>query len=189
VKGTLKAAVRKIKVGSVVMLVMAASVYDTKPVNVMSTIHVAASLDEQQRKVWSRARGTKIDVPFTRLNIIHDYNQYMNQVDRQDHLQRILRASAPSARSSASSSASLSFESPFTDPVWRGSEKTDAKHRTNCQWCKFMWIERGRVRPPDCKAKTYEGPQNKEVMYCTKCGVHLCSASCWNEFHGICGAQ
>ena len=71
----------------------------------------------------------------------------------------------------------------FTDPIWRGTEKTDAKHRADCQWCKFKWAEAGRPRPEGCKAAKYEGPQNKEMMYCTRCGVHLCSASCWNEFH------
>jgi hypothetical protein len=73
----------------------------------------------------------------------------------------------------------------FTDPIWRGTEKTETKHRADCQWCKFKWIENGKQRPDGCKAAKYEGPQNKEVMYCTRCGVHLCSASCWNEFHGL----
>ena len=74
---------------------------------------------------------------------------------------------------------------PFTDPIWRGTMKTAAKHRADCQWCKFKWIEDGRVVPDTFGGKKYEGPQNKEVMFCTKCGVHVCSASCWNEFHGI----
>jgi hypothetical protein len=74
---------------------------------------------------------------------------------------------------------------PFTDPIWRGTKKTDVKHRADCQWCKFKWIEAGKPRPENCTAAKYQGPQNKEVVYCTRCGVHLCSASCWNEFHGI----
>lgn len=285
VKGTMKAAVRKIKVGAVVMLVLAASVYDTKPVNVMTSIHAAANLDEQTRKVWSRNRGVKEDVAFKRLNIIHDYNHHMNQVDRQDHLRGYyrpdswmrcrkwwwsiflfslgagatnaylvylsvceyenvakkdvmshrafleelcdqlchpeLRAPKPSAptremdrpspsrqkrkekeaeegASSDGKSGKLTWarvnrartgydanQHPFTDPLWRGTEKTDAKHRADCQWCKFKWVEGGKQRPPDCKAAKYQGPQNKETMFCTRCGVHLCSASCWNEFHGL----
>lgn len=71
----------------------------------------------------------------------------------------------------------------FSDPIWRGTEKTEAKHRADCQWCKFKWIEEGKPRPEGCKSAKYQGPQNKEV-YCTRCGVLFCSASCWNEFHG-----
>jgi hypothetical protein len=284
VKGTLKVAVRNIKVGTTMMLVLAASVYDTKPVNMLTSVHVAATLDDQMRKVWSRSRGVKEDIAFKRLNIIHDYNQHMNQVDRQDHLrgnyrpdtvmrcrkwwwpiflfamgagatnaylvyrsvcaaegiakEKIMSHRAfleelcdqlchPELRTPKQPEREMERESParqkrkereqesgsgsstkekagkltwarvnraragfdanqhtFTDPIWRGAEQTEKKHRADCQWCKFKWIEAGRPRPEGCKATKFEGPQNKEVMYCTRCGVHFCSASCWNEFHG-----
>jgi hypothetical protein len=73
----------------------------------------------------------------------------------------------------------------MADPIWR-STKSKEMHKADCQWCKFKWIDAGKPRPPDSKAKNYEGPQNKEVLFCTLCRVHLCSAQCWNEFHGLC---
>jgi len=267
-----------------VMLVMAASVYDTKPVNVMTSVHVTATLDEMTRKVWSRSRGLKEDVLYKRLNIIHDYNKHMNQVDRQDQLRGYYRpdqsmrcrkwwwsvflfalgagatnaylvylsvceyegvaqkdamshrefleelcdqlchperrvpkqperemerpsparqkrkereeADAEAGSSGAEKAGRITWARvnraragydanlhPFTDPIWRGTQKTEAKHRADCQWCKFKWIEAGKPRPEGCTSKKYQGPQNKEIMFCTRCGVHLCSASCWNEFH------
>lgn len=288
VKGsTLKAAVRKIKVGSVVILVMAASVYDndTKPVNMMTSVNVATNLHDQTRKIYSRDRGTKEDVAYKRLNIIHDYNQHMNQVDHQDHLRGIYRpdqsmrwrkwwwsiflfalgagatnaylvylsvceaegvakkdrmshrafleelcdqlchpelrapkqperemerlsparqkrkeaeaGSSGADSSGAAKAARLTWarvsraragydanQHTMLDPLWRGATKTENKHRADCQWCKFKWIEAGKPRPENCKAAENKGPQNKEIMYCTRCGVHFCSASCWNEFHG-----
>ena len=76
---------------------------------------------------------------------------------------------------------------PLRDPMWKGSEKAKALHRADCQWCKFKWIDGGKPTPPgrDPKLKPYEGPQNKELIFCVKCGVRFCSVSCCNEFHGI----
>ena len=86
---------RKIKAGTVSMLVVCVSVYDTKPVHLMSTAHNIVTLDTKMRKVWSYALGTNEEIPYKRLNIIDAYNHDMNSVDRQDHLRGNYRPDGP----------------------------------------------------------------------------------------------
>lgn len=95
VKGTMLAAARKIKIGTLTMHVLAASVYDTKPVHMMTTIHMAASMDEKIRLCWNREQGQKVGIGFKRLNIIHEYNHGMDQVDRHDNLRGNYRPDGP----------------------------------------------------------------------------------------------
>jgi len=51
-----------------------ASIYDAKPVHVISTIHTVATLVDKERVVWRPEEGKRMKVSFPRLNIIDDYN-------------------------------------------------------------------------------------------------------------------
>lgn len=73
-KGTMRAAVRKFRVGAAMMFCIAASIYDAKPVHVISTIHTVATLVDKERVVWRPEEGKRMKVSFPRLNIIDDYN-------------------------------------------------------------------------------------------------------------------
>ena len=56
-RGTVKIVMRKIKVSTLSLLVVCASVYDTKPVHLMSTAHHVVTLDTKMRKVWNHTLG------------------------------------------------------------------------------------------------------------------------------------
>ena len=88
-KGTTKAAILKNSVDTPDMI--AASVYDNKPVHLMSTVTGNVEWVEKKRKVWSAAAGANQMMSHMRLNLIDDYNQYMNSTDIADQLQNTYR--------------------------------------------------------------------------------------------------
>lgn len=49
----------------------------------------------------------------------------------------------------------------------------------------MKWRTAGKPRDPESKAIKYEGPQNKEICYCERCDVRVCSVGCLNELHGL----
>ena len=61
-----------------------ASVYDTKPVTMMSTICETIDWDEMQREVYDIAKKKKVTMKFLRLNLINTYNNNMGSVDLAD---------------------------------------------------------------------------------------------------------
>eukprot|EP00854_Cymbomonas_tetramitiformis_P023803 gene23803-28858_t len=65
---------------------IAASIYDAKPVHFMSTFHTSVHDIQKSRKIYDVNVGAVVDMPFTRLNIINDYNYDMNGVDLCDQL-------------------------------------------------------------------------------------------------------
>ena len=88
-KGTTKAAILKNSVDTPNMI--AASVYDNKPVHLMSTVIGNVEWVGKKRKVWSAAAGASIMMSHMRLNLIDEYNQYMNSTDIADQLRNTYR--------------------------------------------------------------------------------------------------
>ena len=70
---------------------IAVSVYDTKPVHMISTTVSAIRWMEKRRRVWSVAEAALIYVIFLLLNLIDDYNNNMNGTDISDQLRNQYR--------------------------------------------------------------------------------------------------
>ena len=70
---------------------LSVSVYDTKPVNMLSTAESDVRWVEKRRKVWSAAHKKVLDIGYLRLNFIDDYNNGMNYVEMADQLRNQYR--------------------------------------------------------------------------------------------------
>jgi hypothetical protein len=67
------------------------SVYDTKPVHMMSTIAEKVEWIEMTRDVYSQELKCVVPMKYLRLNMIDDYNHRMNSVDLADQLRNCYR--------------------------------------------------------------------------------------------------
>ena len=56
------------------------SLHDNKPVYFMSNVCEIVKWNKMTRKVWSKEKNRMIEMPFFRLNLIHDYNIGMNTI-------------------------------------------------------------------------------------------------------------
>ncbi|KAK3274750.1 hypothetical protein CYMTET_17076 [Cymbomonas tetramitiformis] len=91
-KAELEATVGTIKVArSFDFTTLAFSIYDSKPVHLMSTHHSAIKVIPKTRKVWDAKESRCNDLAYTRLNAIDDYNHHMNGVDICDQLRNQYR--------------------------------------------------------------------------------------------------
>jgi len=63
---------------------VAISVYDTKPVNILTMACANLEWVEKQKKVWDKNAGATISMKFLRPGVINDYNNGMNNVDQAD---------------------------------------------------------------------------------------------------------
>ena len=66
---------------------VAMSMYDTKPVHILSMTTECVRWDVKERLVWSTAIQKKAIMKYLRLNIIEEYNSHMNSTDVADQLQ------------------------------------------------------------------------------------------------------
>ena len=64
----------------------AVSVYDTKPVHILSTAADCVEWIVKKRKVWDTAAQQRAIMKYLRLNVIEDYNHHMNSTDIADQL-------------------------------------------------------------------------------------------------------
>ena len=71
--------------------VLAVSMYDTKPVHILSTVAESVEWMVKQKKVWSATEKKKSLMKFLRLNVIEDYNMNMNSTDIADQLRVVYR--------------------------------------------------------------------------------------------------
>ena len=88
-KGTTKAAVLKNSADTPHLL--AVSVYDTKPVHLMSTVSESVKWTVKTKRVWSKDESAMTMMRFLRLNLIDDYNSNMNSTDIADQLRNTYR--------------------------------------------------------------------------------------------------
>ena len=65
---------------------VAVSLYDSKPVYLISNACDKVGWTKKERKLWHKDKGKKVNVPFFRLNIIDQYNHGMGNVDQADQL-------------------------------------------------------------------------------------------------------
>mmetsp|Transcript_4611 Transcript_4611/g.13504 ORF Transcript_4611/g.13504 Transcript_4611/m.13504 type:complete len:205 (-) Transcript_4611:692-1306(-) len=81
-------------VGGLPTSCLAASVYDTKPVHLISTMHTVCHAVDVVRQYWRPEAGKKVAVVTKRLNIAYDYNFSMGNVDINDQLRGSYRPDA-----------------------------------------------------------------------------------------------
>ena len=65
---------------------MAFSLYDSKPFYFVSNACEVVKWNKMTRKVWSKESNRMFEMPFLRLNIIHNYNIGMNAIDLSDQI-------------------------------------------------------------------------------------------------------
>ena len=70
---------------------MALPLYDSKPFNLMSNACEVVKWNKMTRKAWSKEKNRMVEMPFFRLNLIHDYNIGMNAIDLADHIRNTYR--------------------------------------------------------------------------------------------------
>lgn len=83
VRGTVKVAVLK---ENEMAPIIACSVYDAKPVHLLSTVSKDVKWIIKERKVWDSSAKKKVDITFLHLNMIDEYNFGMGGVDIFDQL-------------------------------------------------------------------------------------------------------
>jgi hypothetical protein len=88
-RGTTKAAV--LRNDPTCPSLICCSVYDTKPVHLMSTVSECVQWDQKYRRVWSADVGKHVMMKYLRLNLIDLYNNHMNSVDLADQLRNCYR--------------------------------------------------------------------------------------------------
>ena len=70
---------------------LAASIYDTKPVHMLSTSSESVEWIVKERLVWNEKVQRKQQMKFLRLNMIDEYNNHMNSTDIADQLRSVYR--------------------------------------------------------------------------------------------------
>ena len=63
--------------------------YDSKPFYFMSNACEVVKRNKMTRKVWSKEKNWMVEMPFFRLNLIHDYNIGMNAIYLVDHIRLV----------------------------------------------------------------------------------------------------
>lgn len=66
---------------------VAVSLYDSKPVYLISNASDKVEWTRQERNVWHKGKGKKVSTPFYQLHIVDQYNYGMGSVDQADQLQ------------------------------------------------------------------------------------------------------
>ena len=70
---------------------LAVSVYDTKPVHILSMVSGSVKWIQKKRKIWDARHKEARLIGFLRLNVIDDYNNNMNSTDIADQYRNVYR--------------------------------------------------------------------------------------------------
>ena len=89
VRNTVKVAV--LKGDSVCKPLVCISLYDSKPVYILTTVCSEVKWIGKKRKVWHKERNEYVWITFMRLNVIDFYNNNMGSVDHADQLRNYYR--------------------------------------------------------------------------------------------------